>query len=156
MRFAVPLENVDDNVIETSTTMVFDLNVICTLVNYVVQHSIIILTLDRPIGKYHGELNWLTFAAAVVSCIGTVASLITKRNRPPHKGRWFNILVTLVLVAFTGCAPVVNGDPRPVGSLISNMLLYVTEANSEKKKESFLLGDRRPRGVPIAGFCMLC
>lgn len=149
MLFAIPMENLDDYVLGRCTSLVFDLNAICTLVNFAVQHIVIVLTIDRLIGEYHGDLNWVTFAAAMVSCIGTITSLIVKRRRPPHKGRWFNFFVSSMLVASSGYALAVQGDPRPVASLISGLLLCVTKANSQTKKKWFLLGDKR---VPIAGF----
>ncbi|WOG87499.1 hypothetical protein DCAR_0206727 [Daucus carota subsp. sativus] len=150
MHFTIPMENLGNYyVIETRSSVVFDLNLVCMLVNYAVQHVVIIFTSDHFTDDYDGNLNWVTFAAALISCIGTVASLIAKRNRPPHKGRWCKFLLTLLLVASSGYALDVQGDPRPLACLISNLLLYLNKANSLKEKRRILLGDRR---VPIVGF----
>lgn len=131
--------------------MIFDLNVVYTLLNYVIQNIVFILKIQRSIEDYPSYLDWLTFAATIIPSIGTIFSLIKNKNTPPHKGRCFNVLVSILLVASTGHALVVHIDPKVWANVISNLMLYVTKVNSSYKERYYLSGDRR---VPIAGFCV--
>lgn len=147
MNFAVPRESLAGSVIERTNSVVIDLNIICTTLNYVVQNIILLLKIGYSIDDYHKNLDWFTFVAAMVSCIGTVASLIRYKNRPPHKGRWFNFSVALLLVVLTGFSIAVHTDPRVYAMTLSQALLSITKANSQRKERWFILGARR---VPIS------
>ncbi|KAK1382835.1 hypothetical protein POM88_020570 [Heracleum sosnowskyi] len=148
MLYRIPIRNLVNYEIGGTATAIIDLNVICTLVNYVAQSIILVQKYQCWIKDYPPYLDWITFAAAMISCVGTVSSLIKYKNRPPHKGRGFNFLFSLVLVAYTGHALAVHSDPRLWASVFSNVLLFVTKANSVYKKEYYLLGDTI---VPISG-----
>lgn len=151
MRYMIPRRNLDGYLIQNTSIVIFDLNVVCTLLNYVVQNIILILKIRRSIEDYPSYLDWITFAAAIITSIGTISSLIKHKNRPPHKGRWFNVMVSVLLVASTGHALAVRSDPRVWASVISLLLLYVTKVNSRYNERYYLLGDKK---VPIAGFCV--
>ncbi|KAK1357300.1 hypothetical protein POM88_050556 [Heracleum sosnowskyi] len=148
MLYRIPIRILVNYEIGGTATAIIDLNVICTLVNYVAQSIILVQKYQCSIKDYPPYLDWITFAAAMISCVGTVSSLIKYKNRPPHKGRWFNFLFSLLLVAYTGHALAVHSDPRLWASVCSTVLLYVTKANSVYKKEYYLLGDTI---VPISG-----
>ncbi|WOG87500.1 hypothetical protein DCAR_0206728 [Daucus carota subsp. sativus] len=150
MNFALPRESLAGSVIERTGSLVTDLNVICTTLNFVTQNIILMLKIKYPINELPKFLDWITLAAAIVSCVGTIASLIKYNNRPLHKGRWFNFFVALALVALTGLSLAVHSDPRVFTlavSTVSSGLLSVTNANSQRKERCFLLGAKR---VPIA------
>ncbi|KAL8089719.1 hypothetical protein AgCh_039271 [Apium graveolens] len=151
IRYLIPIRNLNTRLIQSTATVIFDLNVICTLLNYVTQNIILILKVQRSIQEYPSYLDWITFAAAIISTIGTISSLIKNKNTPPHKALWFNVLVSVLLVASTGHALAVHTDPKVRANIISNLLLYVTKVNSSYKERYYLLGDRK---VPIAGFCV--
>ena len=106
--------------IRNTFTVIFDLNVICTLVNYVAQNTILVLKIQRSIEDYHSSLDWITFAAAMIALIGAVSSLHKCKNRT-HKGIWFNVLVSLLLVVASGHALAVHSDPK-VWGLWANVL----------------------------------
>ncbi|WOG87497.1 hypothetical protein DCAR_0206725 [Daucus carota subsp. sativus] len=65
----------------------------------------------------------------MIALIGAVSSLHKCKNRT-HKGIWFNVLVSLLLVVASGHALAVHSDP---------------------KESYYLLGEKI---VPIAGFCV--
>ncbi|KAK1357291.1 hypothetical protein POM88_050547 [Heracleum sosnowskyi] len=147
MSFGVPPESLDGRLMEITTAVVVDSNLICSTINYVIQGIILLLKLGYSIDEYHRYVDWVCFAGTLVSLIGTVASLIVNKNRPPHKGRIFNFSVSLLLVGSTGCALAVHCDPRVLATTISTVLFYVTRANSQTKEKWYLLGDRK---VPVS------
>lgn len=147
LHFALPSERLASCVIQRTSSTVFDLNFICTTLNFVIQSIIILLKIGYSIDEYPKILDWYTLATAMVSCIGTVDSLIRYKNRPQHMGRWFNLFVALALVGLTGFSIVVHIDPRFFATTVSQALVYVTMANLQRKKRWFLLGARR---VPIS------
>ncbi|KAK1357292.1 hypothetical protein POM88_050548 [Heracleum sosnowskyi] len=149
MRYMIPRRNLDSCLIQDTSIVVFDLNVVCTLLNYVTQNIILILKIRPSIEEYPSYLDWITFAATMTTSIGTISSLVKNTNRPPHKGRWFNVLVSVVLVASTGHALAFHSDPKVWASVISILLLYVTKVNSRYKERYYLWGDRK---VPNSGF----
>ena len=71
----IPLRHLVGYQIRNTSTVVFDLNVICTLVNYVAQNVILILKIQGSIEDYHSTLDWITFAAAMILLIGTVTAV---------------------------------------------------------------------------------
>ena len=146
----IPLRHLVGYQIRNTSTVVFDLNVICTLVNYVAQNTILVLKIQRSIEDYHSSLDWITFAAAMIALIGAVSSLHKCKNRT-HKGIWFNVLVSLLLVVASGHALAVHSDPKVWANVLSILLLYVTKTNSKYKESYYLLGEKM---VPIAGFCV--